>query len=235
MDFLFVSFFFSHDIAMDAWAKSQRRPLPGSGVFTTTNSNASPSSSSSSTTQTVSANGIDDENSSSSRNERKEHSNNNVHHQKQLQLHPQQQLTSSQRLTQQQLPLGAAAQRAHRIHTSLVAMYKSTNDPHLAPSTISYNAAINAWSKSYHPSAGEMAELLLGEMMREWRFGNDNSNNDDFDYLERSEKGEEDEDEEEEEESDENEIERRSKRKKIKRHHRGNERVKPDVVTFTAV
>ena len=50
-------------------------------------------------------------------------------------------------------------------------MYKSTNDPHLAPSTISYNAAINAWSKSYHPSAGEMAELLLGEMMREWRFG----------------------------------------------------------------
>ena len=42
----------------------------------------------------------------------------------------------------------------------------------MAPSTISYNAAINAWRQSYHHSAGEMAELLLGEMMREWRFGN---------------------------------------------------------------
>ncbi len=41
---------------------------------------------------------------------------------------------------------------------------------HLAPSTIKLHAAIHAWrSKSYHPSAGDMAELLLDEMMREWR------------------------------------------------------------------
>ncbi|KAL3808201.1 hypothetical protein ACHAXA_007929 [Cyclostephanos tholiformis] len=75
------------------------------------------------------------------------------------------------------------------IHMSLVETHARTGDVHLAPSTISYNAAINAWSKSYHPSAGEMAELLLGEMMHEWKYGNDG---------------------------------------------RGNERVKPDVVTFTA-
>jgi hypothetical protein len=184
---------------MDAWAKSQRRPLPGSSAITTNNN--SPSSNNSNNEKNI----ID--------------INDNLHHQKQLQLHPQQQLTSTQRLNQQQLPLGAAAQRAHRIHTSLVKMYKATGDPHLAPSTISYNAAINAWSKSYHPSAGEMAELLLGEMMREWRFGNDELggekdgeyeyNDDDYDYDETE--------------------------RPTGKLHRGNERVKPDVVTFTAV
>jgi pentatricopeptide repeat protein len=94
------------------------------------------------------------------------------------------------RQRQPKMPLGAAAQRAHRIHMSLVETHARTGDVHLAPSTISYNAAINAWSKSYHPSSGEMAELLLGEMMHEWKHGNGG---------------------------------------------RGNERVKPDVVTFTAV
>ena len=90
------------------------------------------------------------------------------------------------------MPLGAAAQRAHRIHLALVEAYGRTGDVHLAPSTISYNAAINAWSKSYHPSAGEMAELLLGEMMHEWKEGGNVGG-------------------------------------------MGNDRVKPDVVTFTAV
>ena len=193
---------------MDAWAKSQRRPLPGSGL----NTNNTPSS--------------NDE--TNKHNRKNQHHHHNHHHQKQLQLHPQQQLTSTQRQTQQQLPLGAAAQRAHRIHTSLVKIYQSTNDPHLAPSTISYNAAINAWSKSYHPSAGEMAELLLGEMMREWRFGND--------YL-----GGEDDDEEEEDDGGETDGisveggENNKSKRKRKRRGRGNERVKPDVVTFTAV
>lgn len=199
---------------MDAWAKSQRRPLPGSGVFSNNNNNDNAPSST-------------DENDNSRQQQqqqkRKEQNNiNNNSHQKQLQLHPQQQLTSSQRLTQHQLPLGAAAQRAHRIHTSLVNTYKSTHDPHLAPSTISYNAAINAWSKSYHPSAGEMAELLLGEMMREWRFGND--------YL-----GGEDDEVEEDDDGGEGEGESNKSKRKRKRRGRGNERVKPDVVTFTAV
>ena len=199
---------------MDAWAKSQRRPLPGSGVFSNNNNDNAPSS-------TTDENG----NSKQQQQKRKEQSNiNNNSHQKQLQLHPQQQLTSSQRLTQHQLPLGAAAQRAHRIHTSLVNTYKSTHDPHLAPSTISYNAAINAWSKSYHPSAGEMAELLLGEMMREWRFGND--------YL-GGEDGVEEEDEDDV--GGDGEGENNKSKRKRKRRGRGNERVKPDVVTFTAV
>lgn len=57
----------------------------------------------------------------------------NVKRQAQLQVHPEQ--LSSRR--QSQIPLGAAAQRAHRIHNSLVAAYKQTGDPHLAPSAVS--------------------------------------------------------------------------------------------------
>jgi len=206
---------------MDAWAKSQRRPLPGSGIFSNNNNDNAPSS-------TTDENGNSKQQQQQQQQQkRKEQSNiNNNSHQKQLQLHPQQQLTSSQRLTQHQLPLGAAAQRAHRIHTSLVNTYKSTHDPHLAPSTISYNAAINAWSKSYHPSAGEMAELLLGEMMREWRFGND--------YLGGEDEEEDDDGGERDGISVEGGENNKSKRKR-KRRGRGNERVKPDVVTFTAV
>ena len=67
-----------------------------------------------------------------------------------------------------------------------------------------------------------MAELLLGEMMREWRFGT----------MGGGDVGmEEEEEEEEEEEVEEVEEVEGSKRKR----KRGNERVKPDVVTFTAV
>jgi hypothetical protein len=142
-----------YTVAMDAWAKSQRRPLPGTIHY--------------------------GKNSDGSEPEKKKE-----WKQTQLQLHPQQQMEQEQQQNnnnkkQQQIPLGAAAQRAHRIHNSLVQAYRYTLDPHLAPSTVSYNAAINAWSKSYHPSAGEMAELLLGEMMREWRFGESHPDFDD--------------------------------------------------------
>ena len=61
-----------------------------------------------------------------------------------------------------------------------------------------------------------MAELLLGEMMREWRFGT----------MGGGDVGTEEEEEVEEVEKVEGS---KGKRK------RGNERVKPDVVTFTAV
>eukprot|EP00984_Skeletonema_dohrnii_P015369 scaffold6625_cov117-Skeletonema_dohrnii-CCMP3373.AAC.6 len=200
---------------MDAWAKSQRRPLPGSGAITNTNT---PSSS--------------NNNSNNSNPISPPPPKNNHHHQKQLQLHPQQQLTTTQRLTHSQLPLGAAAQRAHRIHTSLVKIFQSTKDPHLAPSTISYNAAINAWSKSYHPSAGEMAELLLGEMMREWRFGCGEVGTEEEEEFRLMNRVEEEEEEFDEEFDEDEEVEKLSEEKK---HNRGNERVKPDVVTFTAV
>ena len=218
--------------AMDAWAKSQRRPLPGSGPAVTS-SNTLSSSSSSNTDNNYN-------NPATTLNNKKEHTttttnnnNNNNNHQNQLQLHPQQQLTSIQRLNQQQLPFGAAAQRAHRIHTSLVNMYKATHDPHLAPSTISYNAAINAWSKSYHPSAGEMAELLLGEMMREWRFGDGGGlgTEEEEEFRLSNRRVEEEEEELDDDETEVEEIEEKPKGKL----YRGNERVKPDVVTFTAV
>ena len=124
---------------------------------------------------------------------------------------PQPTPSNNQRKHPQKLPLGAAAQRAHRIHNSLVQVYKQTGDVYLAPSTISFNAAINAWSKSYHPSAGEMAELLLGEMMHEWKFGTSimtpQWRNGSQTTTVTTTEG----------------------------RPRGNDRVKPDVVTFTAV
>ena len=126
----------------------------------------------------------------------------------------------------QELPLGAAAQRAHRIHSALVSAYQQTKDVHLAPSAVSYNAAINAWSKSFHPSSGEMAELLLGEMMREWRFGEmDEECSDDMMGEVEMSLGDWDSDGED----DEREVNNHDKKK------RGNTRVRPDVVTFTAV
>ena len=75
-----------------------------------------------------------------------------------------------------------------------------------------------------------MAELLLGEMMREWRFGNGEVGTEEEEKLRSSKKAEED---------DGNEEERGGKGKEIGKtdvkRNRGNERVKPDVVTFTAV
>ena len=119
------------------------------------------------------------------------------------------------------LPHGAAAHRAHRIHSSLVRMHDLTGDELLAPSTISYNAAINAWSKSYHPSAGEMAELLLCEMLDGWRFGrrvveDDGAQGNTTD-------------------SSSNNTATDSSSNSTKVVTVVNDRVKPDVVTFTAV
>ena len=79
-----------------------------------------------------------------------------------------------------------------------------------------------------------MAELLLGEMMREWRFGmGGDVGTEEEEELKRLSRRRRhhrvvEEDDEEKEEVEEME-QPKGKRK------RGNERVKPDVVTFTAV
>lgn len=65
-----------------------------------------------------------------------------------------------------------------------------------------------------------MAELLLGEMMREWRFG----------YRVGLEEKEEIMDDENDDDDDDDVV-----KKPKGKLRRGNERVKPDVVTFTAV
>ena len=59
------------------------------------------------------------------------------------------------------------AQRAQQIHDGMVELYRQTNDPEIAPSTISFNTLLNAWSKSQDPSASEMAEKILNDMI-EW-------------------------------------------------------------------
>ena len=80
-----------------------------------------------------------------------------------------------------------------------------------------------------------MAELLLGEMMREWRFGSGGEvgteEEEEMKRLNRSRRGVVEEDDDEEKEIDGVEKMEQSNRKR----KRGNERVKPDVVTFTAV
>lgn len=80
-----------------------------------------------------------------------------------------------------------------------------------------------------------MAELLLGEMMREWRFGSGGEvgteEEEEMKRLNRSRRRVVVEDNEEEEEEEGVEKMDQSNRKR----KRGNERVKPDVVTFTAV
>ena len=175
-----------YTVAMDAWAKSQRRPLPQGGNYG----------------------------------------------------------APTRESQQKSLPLGAAAQRAHRIHTALVSAYQRTGDVHLAPSAVSYNAAINAWSKSYHPSGGEMAELLLSEMMREWRFGElDDECGDEDGVLGEVEMSlgdwnrddHDDESNEHYESSSSSSDESNSNGGGKDTKKRGNTRVRPDVVTFTAV
>ena len=181
-----------YTVAMDAWAKSQRRPRPGS--------------------------------------------------------------------VRARTPVGAAAQRAHRIHNFLVSAFRETRSTHLAPSTISYNAVINAWSKSYHPGSGEMAEVLLREMLHEWRWGRkvavegaEERQDEDRVWEEENEYGEETggndryradmETNSGISTAEKDVVENGDKRGKdtegaaavVTADQRGNERVKPDVVTFTAV
>jgi len=230
-----------YTVAMDAWAKSQRRPLPGTGA-----SNRGDSSGAGAGGEAVGSSAADNDALNGQQKEQQQQWN---------QQSSDVELRNQQQQKQQkgaQLPLGAAAQRAHRIHNSLVQTYKATKDPHLAPSTISYNAAINAWSKSYHPSAGEMAELLLGEMIREWRFGEDSEdidgmddNLDDDGYDDEDADGVDmgiecfggDDESEESQSDDENERDNyySNRNPATSKQRRGNSRVKPDVVTFTAV
>ncbi len=46
----------------------------------------------------------------------------------------------------------------------MIELHRQTGDPHIAPSTVSFNTLINAWSKSPDPSAPENAEKLFKEM-----------------------------------------------------------------------
>lgn len=230
-----------YTVAMDAWAKSQRRPLPGTGV-----SNRGDSSEAGTGGEAMGNSAVGGDVLNGQPKEKQRQWN-----QQSSDVEPRNQQPQKQQKGTQ-LPLGAAAQRAHRIHNSLVQTYKATKDPHLAPSTISYNAAINAWSKSYHPSAGEMAELLLGEMIREWRFGEDSEDIDGVDdTLDDNAYDDEDADGvdmgiecfREDDESDESQSDDESEKDNYdsnrnpakSKQRRGNSRVKPDVVTFTAV
>eukprot|EP00553_Chaetoceros_curvisetus_P013306 CAMPEP_0204638090 /NCGR_PEP_ID=MMETSP0717-20131115/38520_1 /ASSEMBLY_ACC=CAM_ASM_000666 /TAXON_ID=230516 /ORGANISM="Chaetoceros curvisetus" /LENGTH=178 /DNA_ID=CAMNT_0051657741 /DNA_START=155 /DNA_END=688 /DNA_ORIENTATION=+ len=63
-----------------------------------------------------------------------------------------------------------AADRACEIHRGMVDAYRRTGDENIRPSTISYNAVINAWSKSEcDAKAAIRAEAILNEMLEEWR------------------------------------------------------------------
>ncbi len=63
-----------------------------------------------------------------------------------------------------------AAQRASEIHRGMVDAYRLTGDVSIRPSTISYNAVINAWSKSgCDAEAAIRAEGILNEMLEEWK------------------------------------------------------------------
>jgi pentatricopeptide repeat protein len=59
------------------------------------------------------------------------------------------------------------AQRAQHIHDGMIEMYRQSGDPQIAPSSISYNAVMNAWGKCSDPSSPEMAEKVLEDML-EW-------------------------------------------------------------------
>eukprot|EP00978_Attheya_sp_CCMP212_P018601 scaffold51140_cov49-Attheya_sp.AAC.1 len=80
------------------------------------------------------------------------------------------------------------AQRAQHIHDTMIDIYNRTKDPHIRPNKVSFNAVMNAWSKStgMEPDATERVETLLSTMLTHWRNDNiDNTNhnhNDDQDH-----------------------------------------------------
>ena len=76
-----------------------------------------------------------------------------------------------------------------------------------------------------------MAELLLGEMMREWRFGCGEVGTEEEEEWRLNTRRVDDDDEEDDDGKAVEGMEEKSKGSR----KRGNERVKPDVVTFTAV
>jgi pentatricopeptide repeat protein len=46
----------------------------------------------------------------------------------------------------------------------MIALHKQTDDPLIAPSNVSFNTCMNAWSKSWDPSAHENAEKIFQQM-----------------------------------------------------------------------
>jgi hypothetical protein len=56
----------------------------------------------------------------------------------------------------------------------MVEMYSETGDPLIAPSSVSYNSLIIAWSMSNDPDAPKMADNVLMQMVDAYRGGNEN-------------------------------------------------------------
>ena len=67
----------------------------------------------------------------------------------------------------------AAAERAHIIHEGMMETNKKTGDPLIRPTTISYNALLNSWSKSRSSKAPLVAEAIFHEMLERYRRGDD--------------------------------------------------------------
>ncbi|EJK49321.1 hypothetical protein THAOC_31815, partial [Thalassiosira oceanica] len=151
-----------YTIAMDAWAKSQRRPLPGSSVG-------------------------DEEGRRGGRRGRngqppygfegRQEAKNKARFNPRLSARPAAADDGNHSGSSQgDKPQGGRRRRKNKNskrapRPSPTARPRTERTGSTPTCTISYNAAINAWSKSYHPSAGEMAELLLCEMLDGWRFG----------------------------------------------------------------
>jgi len=65
-----------------------------------------------------------------------------------------------------------SAKRAQSIHDGIVAMYKETGDEQIAPTLISYNTVMYAWSRCPEDDAPRRGELLLEEMLQAYQNGN---------------------------------------------------------------
>jgi len=61
-----------------------------------------------------------------------------------------------------------AAIRANDIHNNMKRIYQETRDESIRPTTISYNAVINLWSKCADPTSPNKAEEILKEMIHGW-------------------------------------------------------------------
>lgn len=56
----------------------------------------------------------------------------------------------------------------------MVQTFHETENPLIAPSTVSYNSVMNAWSKSNDPKAATKADNLLMELIESYQNGNEN-------------------------------------------------------------
>lgn len=65
-----------------------------------------------------------------------------------------------------------SAQRAQQIHDAMIQTFHETENPLIAPSTVSYNSVMNAWSKCNDPNAARNADNLLMELIESYRNGN---------------------------------------------------------------